>query len=226
MKANSRIILGTALLLAIATAVAWDYARLERQTKDALAALDASQKRVAAELQQVEDRTAKASPAPARPLVREAGRTAMTAARAPFVRAQKDPKVQILQFAASRARAARTYGVLFRKLGLTPEQTARFLDNVAIHDEQLRDISAVVLPPAGTPASVPPEALAAATQLRIKANTDYQAAQQELAGEAANYPGSTAGVVSASCRPRTRRAPSPGPPSSWEFPSPPSRPSN
>jgi hypothetical protein len=188
MKAKSRIMLGTALLLAVATAIAWHYVRLNRQAENDLAALGASQNRVAMELQQLKDRPAapKASLRPAPPVAPAAKPSAMTASLARIEQARRDPKVQLLQLAADRARAARTYGILFRKLGLTPAQTAKFLDNVANRNEQLRDINAV-LRTAGSAAPISPEAQETASQLRTEANTDYQAAQQDLLGNA-NYP--------------------------------------
>ena len=186
MKAIPSIILGTALLLALAGTVAWKYASRARKSGQALAALATSQSRLAAELQHERDR-AKAirNPAPAAtPPVPRATASAPDLGRQRFEEAQKDPAVQLLQLAAEKARAARAYGPLFQKLGLTPDQVAKFEDNVAHRNQQLRQANILLRPAANSGVPASPEATAALAKVRATANSDYALAQHELLGTA------------------------------------------
>ncbi|HVU32484.1 MAG TPA: hypothetical protein VHE61_03555 [Opitutaceae bacterium] len=94
-------------------------------------------------------------------------------------RLRTEPDAQLLWLKLQHARAAVLYGPLFRKLGLTPEQIAKFEENVAGRDEQQMDIRAI------------------ATENRMKGRTDsattakafvqadqqYTAAQRSLLGD-------------------------------------------
>lgn len=57
---------------------------------------------------------------------------------------RKDPALQALKLAAERAKNVVKYGPLFRRLGLTPEQSEGFLASVARRKEQDADCDAAV----------------------------------------------------------------------------------
>ncbi len=131
--------------------IAWKYARLTRQAEIALGVLTAEQSRVSAELRRADDRLAAASRtrrAVARSSAAVVGAryAAGNSNQTESVMAEKvkDPKVQLIELAAARARGASSYGWFFRKAGLTPAQIEKFQDNLAARDEQYLDLDSML----------------------------------------------------------------------------------
>lgn len=90
---------------------------------------------------------------------------------------QKKPEAELLQLAASRNRLAVTYAPLFRSLGLSADQMAKFQDNAIKRDEQQTDLLAVMRAH-GLDHSDP-----VLGRIWSQMEPDYQAAQRNLLGE-------------------------------------------
>ena len=88
----------------------------------------------------------------------------------------KDPKLQILWLNDQRAQKQLLYGALFRKLGLSTEQIAQFVENVDRHEEQLMDLMDIYKSESGAGQRAAGDAIA-------REQVDYETAQRNLLGE-------------------------------------------
>jgi len=93
-------------------------------------------------------------------------------------RLQKDPEYQLLTLKQERAHLLAIYGVLFRKLGLTPEQITRFQDITLKQKEREMDLQAI------KEERHLSEDDPAIQKMQGDANEATRAAQRELLGEA------------------------------------------
>lgn len=91
-------------------------------------------------------------------------------------RLRQDPELQALRLAADGARAEMNYAPLFRKLALSPEQRAAFLENVRRQREQKLDLDSVAY------ARLPEDSGGAVTTTRERIEQDYEKAQRTLLG--------------------------------------------
>jgi hypothetical protein len=201
MRAKSIIIFVVAGVVVVASAgSAWHDARSSQEAD--VAATAVTQRRAAAtpEFQRMEFRLAEAEKTrvklQAEILAGEKAAGAKTGTAAPtkalssvadeqlsaFIQkereAEKDPQIQLLQRAARRAKSVATFGLLFRTLGLSPDQIEKFQDNVGRRQEQMADLLAVV-GELGLTLSDPGPA-----RFWGKIAPEYQAAQKELLGDA------------------------------------------
>jgi hypothetical protein len=88
------------------------------------------------------------------------------------------PLLQNLQAAARRNQFGITYGPLYRKLGLAPEQIERFEQNLLHREQQQSDLSV-----ASAIDERPLRENTAYQKLSIQAEADYQAAQKAVLGD-------------------------------------------
>ena len=91
---------------------------------------------------------------------------------------EKDPKLQAMHLAAQRLIHRRQYDAFCRALGLTPEQTGKFMDAELAHDERLLDIDSTIH---GQQLA---EDDPAVVTLRKAADDELRAQQAELLGDA------------------------------------------
>ena len=89
-----------------------------------------------------------------------------------------DPQLQALYVKSGRSAVLRRYNPLFTTLRLSPDQIAKFQDNIIHQQEQLMDL-------AGARQSQGEEAKSAIEALRQKTKDEFEAAQAELLGPAA-----------------------------------------
>jgi hypothetical protein len=189
MKPSSLVTLGAVVLFAVAGGIALKYAHLTRQAEIALGVLTTEQSRVSAEVRRADDRLAAAGRArgatPRSSAAVVGARFAAGSGSQPdaaIADKVKDPKVQLIELAAARARGASSYGWFFRKAGLTPAQIEKFQDNLAARDEQDLDLDSLLRTRPAAASAGSPEIQATVTQLRSQAEAQYQASQQELLG--------------------------------------------
>jgi hypothetical protein len=200
------------LVIAVATiagclGVAWYVARGAREVAAAVAVVTQEQAGTSAALQHLGARLAAAKKEqadsrsvldglqpPKKPAVATADPQKVTSIVAQlseylsgrFQAEQKDPAAQVVRLAAERARLLTSYGLLFRTLGLLPEQIEKFQNIVAKRDEQIIDLNDVLLE-AVSAKKTPLELGAmssAVTKLKAQAETEYQAGMREVLGEA------------------------------------------
>ncbi len=91
---------------------------------------------------------------------------------------EDNPSLQILKLASRRAQLVVTYGPFYRVLGLTPPQIDQFEQNILHREEQLSDLWASSRNQ-GLSSTTP-----AVQKLAQQLESDYQAAQRDLLGEA------------------------------------------
>ena len=132
--------------------VVWQNAlRSGRETEALLAALVAQRTVLAADVQRAEARLAAAERTRAALAASWLGPSAarVTPAPAPApVRTMSelianDPTLEVYELRRQRAAVGQDYGYFFQKLGLSPEQIARFTDNQLKYVERWTDLSAV-----------------------------------------------------------------------------------
>ena len=196
MKPNTLVSIAAGLALAAAIFVAVEATRSSEVAEAALAA--ANQKRAARErellgikaritaaeeanaaLQTSLDQLTPAKPKPPVQLVRLRP-AAPTGAGLPNPRdlLTNEPQLQALWLKSGRSAVLRHYNPLFTTLGLSPEQIAKFQDNVIHQQEQLMDL-------AGARQSGGDAAKSAIDALRQKVRDEFETAQAELLGPAA-----------------------------------------
>jgi hypothetical protein len=103
---------------------------------------------------------------------------AIKASREEWTQLKEDPKVQNLTFASVRVSLAAKYAYLFRTLGLSSEQSEKFLDITLKRREQNDDLIDVVRAQ-GMSVDDP-----VVDQLGLQMRQECEAAQRELLGEA------------------------------------------
>jgi len=177
LKTRSLIIVGTILGLAFALGVARKYAAASHEAQLALDILAANRSRVAGELRHWNERAAAQAPAP----VPTAG---VLERIRKLEQAEESSENQALHLAAAQSRARRDYLLLTQNLRLTPDQTTRFLDNLAHRDAKTAALNAALRSAFGAPSQVPPAARESVRELRSEISTDYLTAQQDLLGPA------------------------------------------
>jgi hypothetical protein len=88
---------------------------------------------------------------------------------------ENNPKLEVLELKRQRAAAAQEYNVLFRQLGLSSEQRAKFIENCVQHAERGMDLGA-----AGRAQDEAGKRTVAA--LREQAKADFEASQAAVLG--------------------------------------------
>jgi hypothetical protein len=200
MKAN--LALFAAGVAAFMVAFAWRHSSCAQEAMQALAALSADNATAAAALSNAEARWVVAEKERANLLSTldslsktPTGKTTAPGKKAGFDPAvalaernrldgerQKDPRVQLRQLAAERAKLVTRYGALYWKLKLAPEQIGQFEAIVARRYEQVQDMMAAVLAQGVSVSS--PDFSKLYSPLQQKIDETFRAAQKELLGEA------------------------------------------
>ena len=200
MNAKSFIIAAAALITALALVAGWKSVRAARAAEIVVAAIarnrinaekDLRQEaaRLAAaekdrsvlqsqldELQKPK-RTEKVTPPPPTVALNDAERV-IKASLEKSAQREEDPKVQNLSFASMRVSLAAKYAYLFRTLGLSSEQSEKFLDITLKRVEQGVDLGAAVRAQ-GMSADDP-----VVDKLGLQMRQECETAQRELLGEA------------------------------------------
>ena len=95
-------------------------------------------------------------------------------------RLRTEPDAQVLWLNQQHAQARATYGPLFRKLGLTRDQIAKFEENLTRKEERELDLQAIMAEQLKTAGKISAEVDAA----RRNNDVEYDAAQRALLGDA------------------------------------------
>jgi hypothetical protein len=197
--------------LAVLGVLVWRDLRATREAEQARAAILARVPEAAADRRQVEQRLAVAGEARARaqtaldglkqkPVTPAAKTLATPVRQLNYIHAiiRNEPDAEAFYIASKRADLAAIYGPLFRALKLTPEAAAKFQDAFIRKEEDQMDLAALLrMQGAETNGK-------ALMEFQAKSQTDYEASQRALLGEAGyqqlqdyERTASTRGMVSA-----------------------------
>ena len=196
MNARTFTLIGAGLVVAKALGIAWHNAHLNRTANAAAAGIAAKQAITLVGIRRLEDRLAAAEKAcAAQQSTLDALKKQSSAAttgttpqkpgpntRLPSIadRLRHEPDAQVLWLAYHRSRAGERYGPLFQALRLSPEQIAKFQDNLIRREEQNMDLQAIVASQKESTGRISAELY----EMMKKIEPDHQAAQRELLGEA------------------------------------------
>jgi hypothetical protein len=187
MKSNARLAGLLGIILAVVLAIAWKSHVAARQAEDSVAALSSKRVALQASLQHLQKSVTfdERDNEDTRNLIAEQKHPRGTIRVTPRITGPQilalvasDPKLFALGMKAYRATVNTNFGRLFRTLNLTPDQIDKFDSLATSHMEAIADILSSATTE-GLPMSDP-----AVGALMRQENSQYQAAQQALLGDA------------------------------------------